>query len=107
MKGQFRERAESYSISSSTRLKLPLRGHTDEEGNRQQLPKVCFDEHQWLDNGSYLSHDVVHEIIEIMSGKILQSVLDEIRKAPVFADETTDSSDIKQLVGLLCIMGLI
>ena len=85
---------------------LPLRGHTNEEGNLQQLFNVCFDEHQWLDNGSYLSHDIMNETIEIMPENILQSVLVEIRKAPVFAilaDETTDSSNIKQLIGLLCI----
>ena len=46
---------------------LPFRGHTDEEGNLEQLLNVCFDEHQWLDKGSYMSHDKVNEIIEVMS----------------------------------------
>ena len=45
-----------------------------------------------------------------MPGNILQVVLDEtVRKAPVFAilaDETTNSSNREQLVGLLCIRGL-
>ena len=32
-----------------------------------------------------MSHDIVNEIIELMPGNILQSVLDEIRKASVLA----------------------
>jgi hypothetical protein len=86
---------------------LPMRGHLDEEGNLHHLLKQCFDAYEWLDNGMYLSHDVVNEIIDIMSQNILRSVLCEIRQAlfyAILADEVRDLSNREQLV--LCIRWL-
>ena len=75
------------------RQALPLRGHTEEEGNLRQLLQVCFGESTWTLDRKYLSSDIVNEIMQMMSHTILRTVLNDIRQASWFsimADETRD-----------------
>ena len=34
---------------------------------------------RWLNDGQYLSHEVINEIIEIMAHKVIRQILSEIR----------------------------
>ena len=87
---------------------LALRGHTEEEGNRHQLIKDRAEDdkniYNWLQNGTYMSHDSVNEILKIMSHSNLRNLIAEIKEAgyySVLADETRDISNKEQLV--ICI----
>ena len=83
---------------------LALRGHKEEDSNLLQLLKCRADDVQglnsWMGDGRYLSHDIVNELLEIMSHQVLRGLLCEIREAEWFAliaDETRDISGIEQL----------
>ena len=82
---------------------LAVRGHKEEEGNLYQLLKCRSEDvgtlSKWLNDGCYLSHEVVNELIEIMAYKVLQQILSEIRETEWFAiigDETRDVSGAEQ-----------
>ena len=82
---------------------LAVRGHKEEEGNLYQLLKCRSEDvgtlSKWLNDGRYLSHEVVNELIEIMAHKVLRQILSEIREAEWFAiigDETCDVSGAEQ-----------
>ena len=54
----------------------------------------------FIDEGQYISHELINELIEMMSHQLLQGLLDEIRIAEWFAiiaDENSDISHIEQL----------
>ena len=82
---------------------LPIRGHKEEDSNLIQLLKCRSEDIQdlqcWLDNGKYLSHDIINEMIEIMAHEVLRSILAEVKDAKWFAliaDETRDISGVEQ-----------
>ena len=64
---------------------LALRGHVEEEGNSHQLMKARAEDDKnivkWLDNGTYMSHDSVNEIVKIMGHSILRKLIAEIHEA--------------------------
>ena len=82
---------------------LAVRGHDEEEGNLSQLLKCRSQDKtdigEWLQNGTYQSHDINNEIIQLMANQLLRGLLDEIRSAEwysLIADET-DTSGAEQL----------
>ena len=58
------------SVRYLARQGLALRGHKEEDSNLQLL-KCQADDVQglnsWMGDGRYLSHDIVNELLEIMS----------------------------------------
>ena len=95
---------ELSSVRYLARQGLALRGHKEEDSNLLQLLKCRADDVQglnsWMGDGRYLSHDIVNELLEIMSHQVLRGLLCEIREAEWFAliaDETRDISGIEQL----------
>ena len=62
-----------------------MRGHDEEEGNLIQLLKCrsqdITDIGEWIKNGTYQSHDINNEMIQLMANQLLRSLLDEIRSA--------------------------
>ena len=76
---------------------LAIRSHSDEDRNLHPLLKCKANDitgmQQWVKNGSYQSHDIVNEMIQIMANQLLQKLLDEIHSAKwysIIADETRD-----------------
>ena len=83
---------------------LPIRGHRENEGNLMQLLQMqsrdCPMLLQWIQNGHYLSHDTVNEMIGLMGNTLLRKLLTDIRAAKMFsvmADETRDISNDEQM----------
>ena len=92
------------SLQYLVRQGLPIRGHEEVEGNLSQLlllrAKDCRGLKQYIDQGNYLSHEVINEMISIMSTRVLRQILSEIREANIFsliADEATDVAHKEQL----------
>ena len=62
--------------------------------------KNCYGLKQYVDNGKYLSHEIINEMMSLMSTKVLRQILSEIREAQIFsliADEATDVAHKEQL----------
>ncbi len=79
---------------------LPIRGHKEEDSNLIQLLKCRSEDvhglHRWLDDGKYLSHDIINEM---MAHEVLRSILADVKGAKWFAliaDETRDISGAEQ-----------
>ncbi|XP_037032941.1 zinc finger MYM-type protein 1-like [Bradysia coprophila] len=86
---------------------LPLRGHSEIYSNFIQLlhlratdcPKLKF----WLDSSKkykWTSHDIINEMLALMSQHVQRQILSEISKQPFYAimsDETTDISRKEQM----------
>ena len=92
------------SLQYLVRQGLPIRGHEEVEGNLTQLlllrAKDCSGLKQYVDNGNYLSHEIINEMITLMSNRVLQKLLSEIREAEIFsliADKATDVAHKEQL----------
>jgi Domain of unknown function (DUF4371) len=62
---------------------LAIRGHAENEGNLIQLLKLREgDVHgldSWVENGNYLSHDIINEICQIISLSIIRESIKEVR----------------------------
>ena len=96
------------SLTFLLRQGLAIRGHKESEGNLIQLLQLRFEDEsgiqKWLNNGNYLSHDIVNEMITLMGNTLLRKMLDNIREAiwySIIADETRDTSNSEQLA--ICI----
>ena len=83
---------------------MAFRGHVEDESNLIQLLKCRAEDvqglTQWMENGKYLSHENINELIEMMALTILRGSLVDIKKAKIFAiiaDETQDISGVEQL----------
>lgn len=92
------------SIKYLMRQGLAFRGHSEVEGNLQQLLRLrsedCDGLKEWLNKGNYLSPQIVNEQIKIFAHCLQRRLLEDIRKAGWFAilcDETTDISKKEQL----------
>ena len=92
------------SIQYLVRQGLAIRGHCDIEGNLQQLMKCRAEDiprfQQWIKQGKYQSPEIVNELIRLMARQVLNSILNKIRTARIFAliaDETRDFSGKEQL----------
>lgn len=83
---------------------LPIRGHTEQEGNLMQLLCLRSDDDpqikQWIKDSKYLSVDIVNECVMLMGQKLLRELLSNIHKVGIFsvlADETRDITSQEQL----------
>ena len=83
-----------------------LRGATDIEGNLHQLllSQARSNEdtvlQEWVHNGTYLSHDIINELSNLISNSILREIIKDIKKVNYFAliaDETMDIARKEQL----------
>jgi hypothetical protein len=67
---------------------MAVRGHTEPEGNLQQLLTLRTEDvpdlSRWLADGNYLSHDTVNELITLMGNQLLRTLLEDIREAVFF-----------------------
>jgi hypothetical protein len=95
--------AQISSLRYLARQGLAMRGHTDNEGNLQQLIALRSSDaprlRSWLDARKFMSHDVVNEQLKLMSLDVLRALLENVRQAPCFsviADETRDMSGLEQ-----------
>ena len=93
-----------HSLQYLTRQGLAIRGHGDEDGNLHQLLKCRAHDitgiEQWIENGSYQSHDIINEMMQLMANQLLQKLLNEVRSAEwysIIADETRDISGAERL----------
>lgn len=85
---------------------IPLRGHTENQSNFITLLNLrCLNYaklRSWMERSKYkwTSHDIINEILSIMSRKILNEIVLAISEKPflaVMADETTDISRKEQM----------
>ena len=90
-----------------TRQGIAIRGHTESEGNLQQLLKMwSLDSdatRNWLSENRYTSHQFVNELIDIMGLTVLRSLLKRMKECSdpawfsIIADEATDINQAEQL----------
>ena len=84
---------------------ISLRGHTEDEGNLNQLlvswSKDDKSIQDWLNEKQYQSHDVVNELITLMGQSVLRKLLGRVKSSSpnwysVIVDEATDVSGKEQ-----------
>ena len=73
---------------------IPLRGHTEEEGNLCQSHNFSVIA-SWIEQGKYMSHEIVNELIMLMGQNVLRRLLSRIKANDpgwyaIVADEATD-----------------
>ena len=85
---------------------IALRGHSEEEGNLRQLLTTWSKDNavvkSWIEEGKYMSHDIVNELITLMGQSILRKLLCQIKNVDpcwfaIIVDETTDVARHEQL----------
>ena len=83
---------------------LATRGHIEDEGNLMQLLKSTAHNDtalkKWLEDGKYLSHEIINEQMQLMAHYVLRGMLSNIHKSKFFSvicDETQDVSCKEQL----------
>lgn len=86
---------------------IAIRGHTEAEGNLQQLLKAWSHENEviisWLNANRFSSHQFVNELIDIMGHTVLRTLLKRMKGTvgpawfSVIADEATDINQAEQL----------
>ena len=77
---------------------LALRGHSETEGNLMQLllsrtsdqPELKL----YMDDGNYLSHDIINELVSMMGTYVLKEILSDVKKAGKFSLIVDEASDI-------------
>ncbi|CAB4037909.1 zinc finger MYM-type 1-like [Paramuricea clavata] len=97
------------SIRYLARQAQSLQGKTDIESNLHQLLKLRAEDVpellEWIDNGRYLSHDIINELINMMGNAVLRSIVTDLRKESqlfsLIADESRDISNKEQLTCVL------
>ena len=86
-----------------------MQGKTEIEGNLRQLLKLRAEDVpellEWVENGRYLSHDIITELINLMGNAVLRSIVADLRKKSqlfsLIADESRDMSNKEQLTCVL------
>lgn len=84
---------------------LPIRGHTDEKSNFNNLLHLRSEDCRilklWLQKErKWISHEICNEMLSLMSKSVLQQLISAIKSADYFAlinDETCDISVQEQL----------
>ncbi|XP_066265791.1 zinc finger MYM-type protein 1-like [Branchiostoma lanceolatum] len=85
---------------------LPIRGHHDKDGNLYHLLQTWAEDNEvvrsWLQQGRFMSHDHINELITLMGHDVLRSVLARIKANDpawfaLIADEATDVACNEQL----------
>ena len=78
---------------------IALRGHSEKEGNLHQLLTAwsgdCAIITSWIEEGKYMSHEIINELITLMGHKVLRQLLACIKGNDpswyaIIADEATD-----------------
>jgi hypothetical protein len=93
------------SVKYLGRQGLPMRGHTDESGNFNQLLRLRSEDSDELRKflrrpKSFTSHEIQDEILELLSHAVLRDIVKDINNSPYFSiivDETTDCSKKEQV----------
>ena len=76
---------------------IALRGHSEEEGNLSQLLTTWSKDNavlkSWIEEGKYMSHDIVNKLITLMGQSILRKLLCQIKSTDpswfaIIVDET-------------------
>uniref|UniRef100_H2ZSW7 DUF4371 domain-containing protein n=1 Tax=Latimeria chalumnae TaxID=7897 RepID=H2ZSW7_LATCH len=88
---------------------LSIHGNTDVESNLLQLLKMRVEDvpelMQWIQQGQYLSADVINELIEMMGNTVLQSILEDLHNSSILfgiiVDESKDNSNKEQMTCIL------
>lgn len=81
---------EVHALMFLLRQGLSLRGHTEIEGNLHQLllSQAASDQDndlkEWVLKGTYLSHDIINELVELVANNILRSLISDVRNARFF-----------------------
>ena len=86
-----------------------MQGKTEIESNLRQLLKLRAEDVpellEWIENGRYLSHDIINELINMMGNAVLRSIAADLRKKSqlfsLIADECRDISHKEQLTCVL------
>ena len=84
---------------------IALRGHSEKEGNLYQLLTAwsgdCAAIKSSIEEGKYMTHEIVNTLITLMGHKILRQVLARIKCVPswyaVIVDEATDVACKEQM----------
>ncbi|XP_078613923.1 zinc finger MYM-type protein 1-like [Branchiostoma floridae x Branchiostoma japonicum] len=85
---------------------LAVRGHLDKDGNLYHLLQTWAADsdvvRSWLQQGRFMSHDTINELITLMGHNVLRSVLERINGNDpawfaIIADEATDVACNEQL----------
>ena len=99
------------AIEYLTRESIALQGHTNIEGNLQQLILVWSHDSEviktWISENHYTCPQTVNELIELMGQNLLRSLLLKIKKEyppwySIIADEATDVAHTEQLNLCIC-----
>ena len=99
--------AQLRAIVFLTRQGIAIRGHTESEGNLQQLLRTWSKDNDvvksWLGENRYTSHQSVNELIEILGLSLLRNLLKCMKEGisptwfSIIADEATDVVNTEQL----------
>ena len=92
------------SIRYLARQAQSLQGKTEIESNLRQLLKLRAEDVpellEWVENGRYLSHNIINELINMMGNAVLSSIVADLRKKSqlfsLIADESRDISNKEQ-----------
>uniref|UniRef100_H2ZS57 DUF4371 domain-containing protein n=1 Tax=Latimeria chalumnae TaxID=7897 RepID=H2ZS57_LATCH len=84
---------------------LSIHGNTDVESNLLQLLKIRAEDMpelmQWIQQGQYLSADMINELIDMMGNTVLQSILEDLHNSSflfgIIVDESKDNSNKEQM----------
>ena len=86
---------------------IPIDGNEPENSNLYKLMQLrsedCPSISRWLSDKNYMSHDIVNEMIHLISLDVLRKVLSPIQDGhyAILADESRDISNKEQLVTVL------
>ena len=97
------------SLKYLLRQGLAIRGRETLESNLIQQLKTRSEDvpelSQWIENGQYLSSDIINELIEMMGNAVVRSILEDVKANSglfgLIADESRDISNKEQLTCVL------
>ena len=76
------------SLKYLVRQGLALRGHSEIEGNLMQLLLLRTSDQpelkHYIDDGKYLSHDIIYELVSTMGTYVSKEILSDVKKAGKF-----------------------
>ena len=95
-----------------TRQGIAIRGHTESEGNLQQLLQMWSKDNNvvksWVRENRYTSHQAVNELIEMVGLSVLRNLLSKMTEVSgpvwfaIIVDEATDVTHTEQLNLSIC-----
>ena len=97
------------SIRYWARQAQSLQGKTEIESDLRQLLKLRAEDVpellEWVENGRYLSHDIINKLINMMGNAVLRSIVADLHKKSqlfsLIADKSRDISNKEQLTCVL------